>query len=49
MEMSKYAPERIHQIFIIKPNWLYHALFALVKPFMHPDTVSKVKVPETFW
>jgi len=42
MEMAKYAPERISQIFVVKPNWLYHVLFAVIKPFMHPDTMAKI-------
>jgi len=44
MEISSHAPERIHQIFVVKPNWLYYTLFALIKPFMHPDTVAKIKL-----
>lgn len=41
-EVGKYMPESIHKVWIVKPNWLFHTLFAIIKPFINPDTVAKV-------
>lgn len=37
-------PERICNILILNPNWLFNTLFSIVKPFMDPATVKKVSL-----
>jgi hypothetical protein len=40
-------PERVGNVLILKPNWLFNLLFALVKPFVPNETEKKIKVIES--
>jgi len=42
IELARFYPERVGHIYIVNPNWLFHVLFAIVKPFMDPVTLGKV-------
>jgi len=44
VEMAKYYPERVACIYIMNPNWLFNVMFAIVKPFMDPVTLGKIRM-----
>lgn len=39
-----YYPERLGQMFIVNPPWIFNALFAIVKPWLDPATKAKIHV-----
>jgi len=43
VELARFYPERVSTIYIINPDWLFNVLFAIVKPFMDPVTLSKTR------
>jgi hypothetical protein len=42
IEMIQQFPERLLAAYLIKPNWSFSSLLAMVRPFLDPITASKI-------
>lgn len=40
--IQSYYPERLHKLYLVKPNWIFRLLFTILKPFIDPKTRSKI-------
>jgi len=39
-----FYPESVHKLYIINTPWVFRAIWAIVKPWLHPITVSKIQI-----
>ena len=42
MNLQKHYPERTHKVYIVDAPYAFRALYAIVKPFIDPDTKEKL-------
>lgn len=42
--LQNYYPERLHKAYCIRPPWIFNTFWAMISPFIDPNTKSKIEM-----